>query len=266
MGGTAEPLPSAIERFDDIRRRMAGQCIAVFLDYDGTLTPIVAHPDLALLSDDMRGIVRDLAGRCTVAVISGRDLQDVRSKVAVDEIYYAGSHGFDLAGPDGWSAEHEIGREFLRELDAAETRLKERIAPIEGAWVERKRYAIAVHYRQTPDAEVPKVEAEVDALVAGREDLRKTGGKKVFEVRPKVDWHKGKAVRWLLETLNLAGAGTLPIYVGDDVTDEDAFEALHQDGLGVVVMEEPRPSAAHFSLRDTDEVGRFLSMLDSELA
>lgn len=266
MGEAATALPSALEHFEDIRRRMAGRCLAVFLDYDGTLTPIVAHPDLALLSDEMRAILRDLAGRCTVAVISGRDLEDVRGKVGIDELYYAGSHGFDLAGPNGWRAEHEIGHRFLGELDVAEAELRERIASIEGAWVERKRYAIAVHYRQTPEAEVPKVEAQVDALIAARTELRKTGGKKVFEVRPKVDWDKGKAVRWLLETLGLAGAATLPIYVGDDVTDEDAFEALRNDGLGVVVTEEPRPSAAHCALRNPDEVARFLELLDSELA
>ncbi|MGB2696117.1 MAG: trehalose-phosphatase [Dehalococcoidia bacterium] len=266
MGDSTGALPSAIGSFDEIRRQMAGKCIAVFLDYDGTLTPIVAHPDLAILSDDMRAVVRDLAGRCTVAVVSGRDLQDVRGHVEIDALYYAGSHGFDLAGPDGLSIEHEIGREFLGELDAAEKQLTRQLASIQGAWAERKRYAIAVHYRQVADADVPTIEHEVDAIVDARGSLRKTGGKKVFEVRPRVDWHKGKAVRWLLETLNLGGSGTLPIYIGDDVTDEDAFEALRMDGLGVVVMEEPRPTAARYSLRDTDEVGRFLGMLDSELA
>lgn len=245
---------------------MAGRCLAVFLDYDGTLTPIVAHPDLAILSDDMRSVVEELADRCTVAVVSGRDLQDVRSHVAVDSIYYAGSHGFDVAGPDGWRTEHEIGREFLPELDAVEEKLQAQLGQISGAWVERKRYAVAVHYRQAGEEDVPRIEREVDAVLAGHAKLRKSGGKKVFELRPRVDWHKGKAVLWLLETLGLGGTGTLPVYIGDDVTDEDAFEALRERGIGIVVQEEARPTAASFALKDTEEVGRLLAMLSSELA
>lgn len=261
-----ETLPSALETFDEIRQRMAGRCVAVFLDYDGTLTPIVEHPDQAVLSGDMRAIVRALADRCTVAVISGRDLQDVRRHVGVDALYYAGSHGFDVAGPDSFRTEHEIGREFLPELDAVEQALQGQLDSISGPWVERKRYAVAVHYRQAAEEDIPAVEAAVDRVLSEHPKLRKSGGKKIFELRPRVDWHKGRAVIWLLETLGLSGPGTLPFYIGDDVTDEDAFAALRGYGVGIVVQDEPSATAAQFVLRDTGEVGQFLKMLDSELA
>ena len=93
-------LPSALEHVDEITASGTRR-LAVFLDYDGTLTPIVAHPEDAVLHDRMREIVERLARRCPVAVISGRDLADVRARVAIDDIVYAGSHGFDIAGPGG---------------------------------------------------------------------------------------------------------------------------------------------------------------------
>ena len=95
----AKALPSALQRVNDIYGRLAGRTMAVFLDYDGTLTPIVRRPEDAELSQSMRQIIGRLAEHCPVAIVSGRDLQDVRSVVGVDRLYYAGSHGFDIDGP-----------------------------------------------------------------------------------------------------------------------------------------------------------------------
>jgi alpha,alpha-trehalase len=105
---------------------------------------------------------------------------------------------------------------------------------------------------------VPEVERAVDEALAGRSGLVKTGGKKVFELRPAVEWDKGRAVVWLLEALDLDGPDVTPLYVGDDVTDEDAFRALHERGIGILVTELPRASAARYSLQDPREVRELL--------
>jgi alpha,alpha-trehalase len=138
-------LPNALSRFAEIRARLAGKRPAVFLDYDGTLTPIVDRPDLAVLSEDVRAVVRDLAELCPVAIVSGRDRADVEQLVGLDGLFYAGSHGFDIAGPGGLRKEHERAAEFLPALAHAEERLRGTVAGIDGALVERKKFAIAIH-------------------------------------------------------------------------------------------------------------------------
>ncbi|MGV8074159.1 MAG: trehalose-phosphatase [Syntrophobacteraceae bacterium] len=258
-------LPDALEHFKEIRRRAKGRRLAVFLDYDGTLTPIVQRPDLAVLSETMRRTVSELAAHCTVAVISGRDLKDVRKLVGINSITYAGSHGFDIAGPSGSRLEYEQGRDFLPAIERAEMMLGDRLKEIPGALVERKKFSVAAHYREVPEEKATEVENAVDDILAAERSLRKTAGKKVFEVQPDIDWHKGKALRWLLDVLELDGPDVLPIYIGDDITDEDAFRAIDGYGIAILVTEIPGASAAHYSLRDPVEVRNFLQILTSRI-
>jgi len=135
----SDELPSALAALEDIKTRMKGRSPAVFLDYDGTLTPIVQRPELALLSDDMRDAVRTLAQNCTVVVMSGRDLSDVRARVGLEDIVYGGSHGFEISGPRGMHIEQQQGSEFLPWLDQVELALRERLGRIAGVLVERKK-------------------------------------------------------------------------------------------------------------------------------
>jgi trehalose-phosphatase len=253
-------LPDALDRADQIRTLLAGRHLAVFLDYDGTLTPIVERPEDALLPDGARTAIERLAALVPVAIVSGRDLVDVRRLVGVDGIAYAGSHGFDLVLPDGSSQQR--GTEFLPDLEAATGQLAERLAAIPAARVERKAFGVAVHVRQVSDDLVPSVEAVVDDVAAAYPRLRRTGGKKVFELRPNVEWDKGRALQSLLEELR-TGSNLLPIYVGDDETDEDAFRVVRDRGLGIVVRGErdDRRTQARYALRDTDEARRFLELV-----
>ncbi|MDA7087921.1 trehalose-phosphatase [Pseudomonas sp. SA3-5] len=254
-------VPRALEQYAQIERELSGRRAAVFLDYDGTLTPIVERPDLAVLAEDMRATVKALAGLCRVAIISGRDRVDVERLVGLDELIYAGSHGFDIAGPDGLELQHEQGEAFAAVVQRAAERLREALAPIAGALVEPKRFAVAVHYRQVAEAEVARVEAVVDQLLGETPDLRKTHGKKVFELRPRFDWDKGKAVSWLLEALGLHGPEVLPFYLGDDTTDEDAFVALAEHGIGILVGCSAPETAARYVLERPADVQRFLRNL-----
>jgi alpha,alpha-trehalase len=258
-----QDLPSALQGVGEIAAALEGRTLAVFLDYDGTLTPIVDRPQDALLPAEARRAVEHLAARCPVAVVTGRDLHDVRTLVGVDGIYYAGSHGFDILAPDG--ARHQRAREHLPALEAAQAELRPALKTIPGARLERKRFAIALHYREVSGDRTAEVEAAVDRAAADHPELRKTGGKKVFELRPAVDWDKGKAVRWLLEVLGPDQVDVLPLYIGDDETDEDAFRAIRDRGLGIVVRGESdeRPTAARYQLGHPGEVAGFLDELAS---
>ncbi len=156
-------------------------------------------------------------------------------------------------------------------------RLRRELAGIDGVLVEDKRFAVAVHYRLVDVRDLPRVEAAVDRAAAdpaepeAPEDtggrLRKTLGKKVWELRPDVDWDKGKALLWLLGRLGLdRRPDAVPIFLGDDVTDEDAFAAVaSRGGIGILVAEEPRATAAAYRLRDPAEALEWLARL-AELA
>jgi alpha,alpha-trehalase len=260
-----QSVPSALERYAEIERELSGRHAAMFLDYDGTLTPIVERPDLAVLSEEMRTAVKNLAAICTVAIISGRDRADVQRLVGLDELVYAGSHGFDIAGPEGLHIQHEEGTAFATTIQRAAARLSEALTSIRGALVETKRFAVAVHYRQVAAKDVPAVEAAVDNVLKDMPGLRKTFGKKVFELRPRLDWDKGKAVLWLLRTLKLDGPEVLPLYLGDDTTDEDAFAVLQGRGIGILIGCPARETAARYVLDAPTDVGRFLGNLATTL-
>jgi trehalose-phosphatase len=255
-------LPSALEHVEGIAGA-GDRSLAIFLDYDGTLTPIVSRPDQAVLLDSTRAILRTLAAKMPVAILSGRELKDVRKRVAIDGIVYAGSHGFDIVGPRG--LRRQEAAEFLPALDAAEKELREKLAGIAGALIERKCFSIATHYRNVNESDFPKLEQDVSEIAARHRELRRIDGKKVYDFLPDIDWDKGKAVLWLLEKLGLERPTSRPIYIGDDRTDEDAFRALKERGVGIVVSEEPRPTAASYSLKDPAEFERFLRELAATL-
>lgn len=254
-------LPDALASLDEIRERLAGRMPAVFLDYDGTLTPIAERPEDAILPEEIRVAVTRLASRCPVAVISGRDLHEVREMVGVEGMWYAGSHGFDIVGPEGFVEQHAV--ENLPDLDRAQAQLEPMLSAIPGARLERKRFAIAVHVRQVDEARVADVEALVDRVALSLPALRRTVGKKVIELRPNVEWDKGHALLRLLHALVPDGSDAVPVYVGDDVTDEDALALVRDRGLGVVVRgeDDDRPTFAHYSLAHPGAIGSFLDEL-----
>ncbi len=239
---------------------------ALFLDYDGTLTPIVDRPEDALLPPATRDTLVALARLCPVAVVSGRARTDVESLVGIEGLVYAGCHGFDIAGPGLVPPRHAEAERVRGALSAVAQALRERLGSVEGARVEDKVYAVAVHFRLV----LPEQEDEVLAAVAGcaarHPELRLAGGKKVLEVRPSAEWDKGRAVLWLLRSLELDRPEVVPVYVGDDLTDEDAFAALEGRGVGVVVGSDSRPTRARYALADPGEVLVFLETLRAQLA
>jgi trehalose 6-phosphate phosphatase len=229
---------------------------ALFLDYDGTLTAIAPRPELARLDPAMRERLRRLAARGPVAVVSGRDLDNVRDLVGLAELTYVGCHGLDMALPDGRLA---VGEEQLPALDRAEQELRRAVAAWPGARIERKRLTLALHTRGAAPAIKQQATDGITDIAGGLRGLRLSGGKEVVELRPDVDWDKGRAVLALLE--RPAFAGRLPVYVGDDLTDEDAFKALAGRGLGILVGEHGVATAASVRVANVEEVGCFLDEL-----
>ena len=256
--------PSALDRFEEIASKIEGKRVVLFLDYDGTLTPIVDRPEEACLDEGTKRALEAASQVCLVAIVSGRDLDDVRERVGIESLYYAGSHGFDIAGPGGLRLQSPQAK-FLPILERAERDLRRALERIEGAQVERKRFSLAAHYRNVPEGEVDRVEEAVSRLADTYGPLRRSEGKKVFELQPKIDWHKGKAVLWLLDALGLEGPEVLPLYIGDDTTDEDAFRSLADRGVTIRVEEDPRSTEARYRVANPEEVGVFLGKLISEV-
>lgn len=254
---------SALERIDTIAERLSRQPHVVCLDYDGTLTPICSSPPEAVLSPEMRAAIIGLLQQCPVAIVTGRQLSDARAMVGIDLIY-AASHGFELQFPSEPAQPYGPAEAYRPAIAETASYAEAAANGIDGVMVERKPYSTAIHFRRTAPEHLP----QVDKLVADLEErypgLRVLHGKKVSEFQPRLDWDKGRAVLLLADRLNVPREGVL--YIGDDVTDEDAFGAIAGAGIGILVNETPRETVAQFRLNDPDEVRVFIERLAGALA
>jgi len=253
-------MPPLLRDMSWLSRQLTNKHPALFLDFDGTLAPIVDRPADAKLPQPMRRTLRDAAAVMPVALISGRDLTDLHERVKLPELIYAGSHGFEIQGPD-LRLELPAGLDAVEELAQAATELEAGLADIGGAWLERKRFMLAVHYREAAKADIERLTAFVAAVHDRFSRLRLTPGKMLFELRPDIDWDKGRALRWLLSEMHLDHAEVLPLYLGDDESDEDAFRVLHGRGIGILVADRPRQSLAILRVEGSDQVIRLLRHL-----
>jgi len=261
-------LAHALDESEALAQRFVGKQPAVFLDYDGTLTPIRGRPQDAVISDKMRESVRRLAERVPVVVVSGRDRRVVQELMGLDNLIVAGSHGFDIWSPAGGSIQREEGASFKGLLREVEAKLRAELANIPGALLEPKKRSVAAHFRLVPQEQRPRVKEIVDAILSEHpEELKVTPGKMVFEIQPRLDWDKGKAVLYLLKALDLDRDDVVPVYLGDDITDEDAFRALAGRGIGIFVgsADDPetvgRTTAADYVLNTIGEAEEFLNRL-----
>uniref|UniRef100_A0ACD5UT68 Uncharacterized protein n=1 Tax=Avena sativa TaxID=4498 RepID=A0ACD5UT68_AVESA len=265
--------PSALASFNQIIANAQCKKIALFLDYDGTLSPIVNDPEKAFMSPEMRAAVKNVTKFCPTAIVSGRSRDKVFEFVNLKELYYAGSHGLDIlvSSTDSQSKtnDEEVklfqpAREFLPMISEVNKSLLEATRSIKGANVENNKFCVSVHYRNVDKKDWKLVAEIVDDVLRAFPRLKLTTGRKVLEVRPMIDWDKGKAVEFLLQWLKLDDTeSVLPIYIGDDRTDEDAFKVLRQRncGYGILVSQVPKETEAFYSLRAPAEVMEFLNSL-----
>lgn len=261
--------PSALKKFDQITNASKGKQIVMFLDYDGTLSPIVDDPDRAFMSDQMRKVVKEVARYFPTAIVSGRCRDKVYSFVKLAGLFYAGSHGMDIKGP----AEYQKGNkpvlfqpasEFLPMIDEVYKALVEKTKSTPGAKVENNKFCLSVHFRRVEEKWWSALAEQVRSVLKEYPKLRLTQGRKVLEVRPTIKWDKGKALEFLLESLGFANCNdVLPVYIGDDRTDEDAFKVLRDrgQGFGILVSKIPKDTNASYSLQEPSEVMTFLHRL-----
>jgi len=263
----------SVRTFGDLTRGLAiGGTLLLVTDYDGSLTPFVADPGHARLPPDVRRDLRLLSrsSAVRVAVMSGRALEDVRRRVGVGGLIYAGCHGLEVAG-GGLRFVHPGAHAGRAALSVVAESLAACPMAIPGTLVEAKGLAVAVHYRHVAVDEVPLVEWEVSQAVSQamrqRPDARLhiLRGNRVLEVLPEVGWYKGECALWIRrQILSAAREPVMLLYVGDDGTDERAFRVLADQAVTVRVGPPDASTAATYRLTDGAHVLRLLSALAEE--
>jgi trehalose-phosphatase len=227
----------------------------LLLDYDGTLTPIVKKPELAVLNPRVRATLRKLTGYTNVFIISGRELKDVKNMVRIKELNYVGNHGLEIQ-LFGKKLLRLYGKREIENARKIKDEFKKSFSHIKGVLVEDKGVIIAVHYRNVSKKNVPEIIKTV------KNKCRKYGlttgeGKKVIEARPRIARNKGTAIKFILKKVKPCKNSAL-FYFGDDITDEDAFKVIRKRGTGVFVGRRKSRSFAKYFVKSPDDVARFL--------
>jgi len=235
--------------------------IAIFLDFDGTLVPIQKDPEQCFLSKKLKTQLLELSDspRCYLVILSGRSLSDIKKRVGVRRLYYGGNHGIDMSGPH-LRFTHPKALTAKLTLKHIALRLRKAIKNIEGAWLEDKKFTLSLHYRSVKKENVMLIkkifQTVANEFIEGKKlDIIK--GKKVIELTPHVSWNKGLAVLWILEQLK---DKCMPLYVGDDETDETAFKVLHRKGITIRIGKSKK-TAAQYYLKGHWELPRLLQQI-----
>ncbi len=251
--------------FDSLRnieKQFSDKNVVLFLDYDGTLAPISDTPEKAVMPKYTRDVLNKLKkqARCKIAIISGRSLANVKKMTGVKGIIYAGNHGLEITGIKGENRPL-LTEDYISLVRRLKKVLRNKFFGIHGVLIEDKRLTLSVHYRLADKKNIPKIkkifyESVKPFLI--KKIIKITLGKMVFEIRPLSKWNKGQIVLWILDKLNKPIKNKmLPVYIGDDVTDEDAFRALKKKGLTVFVGRRKKSNAL-YNINSADEVREFL--------
>lgn len=259
------PIPALLATAADLApviRRFAVGPLLVGLDFDGTLAPIVDRPEDARLDPAMLDRLHRLAAVAPTAVVSGRDLDILRDRITVPGITLVGSHGLEIAHPNA-TVERAAGLDRSdADLAALVDRLRRDTEGLPGVLVEPKRHSVAVHWRLATPAGQTESERLIRAAARDVPSFKIVTGKMVAELRPSIERDKGGAIDLLRAAAITGGAGPAVLYIGDDVTDEDAFRVLDPArDLGLLVASSPRPSAAAWRLPGIEAVADCLDLL-----
>ncbi len=241
-----------------IRRLRSRRTIALFLDFDGTLTPLRPRPEDVQLDEETRTTLSHLAQspRFRVWVVSGRRRADIRARVRVPGIRYLGLHGWE------GRASNCVPEETRRVVSCAKNWIGSLLLSTPGIWIEDKEVTFAIHYRSVSEKGVREARQLLHGVLEAFEGLLQLiKGKKVWEVVPREIEDKGAAVK---QELSAIGRDAVPVYVGDDRMDEPAFEAC-SSGVSVRVGRICR-SKARYRLSSVAQVQQFLENLGREFA
>jgi trehalose-phosphatase len=249
------------EKANGIFKNIAGRKIALFLDFDGTLVPIQNDPKQCFLSDKIKSQLLLLAGSqcCYLIVLSGRALSDIKKRIGIQKVYYGGNHGLDISGPN-LRFTHPRALASKSTIEYVTRKLIKETANIEGVWLEKKKFSVSLHFRSVRTSEVKIVKKVFHNVVENYSKnylLTTMKGKKVLELLPDIAWDKGRAVLWFLQQLK---ARCLPVYLGDDRTDEDAFKALRGKGITIHIGKSKKTFADYY-LKGHWELPRLLQQI-----
>ena len=256
----------ASEELETIARELrATPHLLLCLDFDGTLAPIVEDPARARIPETTKQVLAALSRRAdmTLAIVSGRSVSDLRTRIEF-EMILAGNHGLEVAG-NRYDLRNPQSSQWQRMLREICRELRPRVREIPGALLEDKGLTASVHYRNVSDADVPAVEAMVNAATEPKAgQFRVRHGKKVLEILPRVHWNKGSAIRWIERRLRDEKGHEIGVcYIGDDATDELAFRELGPGAITIRVGYDC-PTAARFRVRGVREVCGFLRWLGEQ--
>jgi trehalose-phosphatase len=259
-------MKNLFSSWDYLKKKLSDKYIMLFLDYDGTLTPIVSTPDKAFISQEVKDLLNKLSKSptCKLAIISGRSLNDIKGLVGLKDIIYAGNHGLEVEGPK-IKFESHVSPRLKSVIRHIYEDVVSKLSKIKGVLIEDKGLTISVHYRLVDEKNIQeflRIFNEITDPYIVRDKIKINSGKKVYEIKPPVMWDKGKVVLWLLARQQfLSGENKIfPVYIGDDITDNDAFKVLKNKGLTIFVGESNVSDASYY-LKDTEEVTECLSRI-----
>lgn len=249
-----------------IASMLRGTPLVIMLDIDGTLCELVARADAAVVPEAVRAALVLLGKRRSdgvhVALVTGRSVADAQRMIGITGIAIHGNHGMERLLEDGTARGPEGFELEERRLRAAKADLALLAAEFPGTSVEDKQFSLSVHYRGMKDELVPEFIRRVSQSVE-RNDLRSSPGKCVINIVPMISRNKGDAVLDIIQKTGATSSTASILFVGDDVTDEDAFVAMQPIAAAVTVRvgESTTESAARYSLSDPGAVQELLQTL-----
>ncbi|ORU99465.1 haloacid dehalogenase [Mycobacterium bohemicum] len=254
-------IPNALESYGQLAGIAIGRESVLFLNYDVVLPQTVSDPGAIAHMAKAAQALGNLAALSPVVVISGRDVADIRERVGIPEVWYAGNHGFELLEPDGSHHEHDGAAAAVPVLADAADELRDILADIPGLQLVHKRFAVAVHYPAAAAEHIDDIVATTQRIGKLRK-LRVSTGHTLVELRPDIAWDEGTRLAWIRSHVDKPRS-LIPIYIGGDLADEDAFDAVALGGVGIAVRhgsDGDRRTAARFVLNGPDEVGEVLEL------
>ncbi|KAG5684051.1 hypothetical protein PVAND_013302 [Polypedilum vanderplanki] len=259
-----EPQMEDLEKY--LEDYVSNKPFALLLDYDGTLAAIQPHPNMTYMTEYTKEALLNISSYPNVylAVISGRGVDDVKTKVGIDGIVYAGNHGLEILYPNGTRYIHEVPSDvkanFTKMVEALENLKRD------GSWVENKKFSVTFHFRAVPEKDHEKINNEAKEIIE-KFGYRANPAHCAIEAKPPVVWHKGKAAEYILnhsfgkdwrEKIQV-------VFAGDDTTDEDVFELLQGIGVTFRVTKDPNiVTKATYKVPSTEAVTKVLQWVDKK--
>ncbi|MFH0948638.1 MAG: trehalose-phosphatase, partial [Elusimicrobiota bacterium] len=210
---------------------------------------MVKKPELAELDSQIKKLLRKISGKCPTAIISGRPLNEIKKIIGIKNIIYSGNHGFEIE-IKGRKIVQDVPLESKEEIRRIKNKLTEEVKKIDGVFLEDKGLILGVHWRQVNKKYLLKLFAIIRETIRNNSRVRLTKGKKVWEIRPNINWDKGRAVNYIL-SLVPHPLSLVSVFIGDDTTDEDVFKVL-KNGITIRIGKSKKSKARYYLKKQSE--------------